>query len=74
LLKIFQEFDLNPKESKIIIDQVEGIGKIAPSDDDLSSIDLFPIIERQRLNKTIEKLIKVYKIPTSTFIKNIIEL
>jgi hypothetical protein len=69
--KIFQDFDLNPNEAKIIIDQAEGMGKITPSDDELSLIDMFPIIERQRLNKTIEKLIKVYKIPTNTFVEKI---
>jgi hypothetical protein len=68
---ILQKFNLNPKEIKIIFDQVEGMASIAPTEDELSSIDVFPVIERQRLNKQIEKLIKVYKIPTMSFIKAI---
>jgi len=70
---IFNLFNLNPNDVKIILDQLAGIRDISPTDDELKAIDTFPIIERQRLNKTIERLIKVYKIPTASFVYEIIK-
>jgi len=68
---VFNKYPLNPNDVETILDQLDGFAAIAPTDDDLKEIDTFPIIERQRLNKTIERLIKVYKIPTSSFIYDI---
>lgn len=70
---IFNLFNLNPNDVKTILDQLAGIRDISPTDDELKSIDTFPVIERQRLNKTIERLIKVYKIPTASFVYEIIK-
>lgn len=70
---IFDLFVLNPAEVRTIDDQLTGLIDLAPSNDELVSIDTFPIIERQRLNKQVERLIKVYKIPTSSFVYDIIK-
>lgn len=42
----------------------------SPTLDQLKSIDLLPIIERQNFNKEAEQLIKVYKIPEVKIINN----
>jgi hypothetical protein len=68
---VFNKYPLNPKDVETILDQLDGLAAISPTDDDLKEIDAFPVIERQRLNKTVERLIKVYKIPTSSFIYDI---
>ena len=69
---IFDLFVLNPAEVQTIEDQLTGLIDLAPSNDELVSIDTFPIIERQRLSKQIERLIKVYQIPTSSFVYDVI--
>ena len=70
---VFQMFNLNPIDVKTILDQLRGMRDIAPTDDELKEIDNFPLIERQRLKRTIEKLIRAYKIPTASFIYEIVK-
>ena len=55
--------------------QTTELFNISPSNAELRSIDDLPNLERRRLNKEVDKLIKTYKLPTKAFIsKNIDDL
>ena len=64
--------NLNVGMVQTIEAQLQGLVDLSPTNDDLASIDTFPIIERQRLNKQVERLVKVYRIPTSSFVYDVL--
>jgi len=64
--------NLNVGMVQTIDAQLTGMVNLAPTNDELTSIDTFPIIERQRLNKQVERLVKVYQIPTSSFVYDVL--
>jgi ribosomal protein S16 len=78
LKKIFQIFEFN-KENVIdpITEKTIELYNASPTEDNISSIDTLPIIERQSKLKEIEQLFKLYKIPEKkqldTIIRSLIE-
>ena len=56
-----------------MIDHLEKMINVSPLGDELKAIDNFPIIERQRLNKQVSRLLTTYKIPSADTIIKILK-
>jgi len=56
-----------------MVDHLEKMINVSPLGDELKAIDNFPIIERQRLNKQVSRLLTTYKIPSADTIIKILK-
>lgn len=61
-------YTLDPANSAILKAQITNVINSSPTDTELADIDLFPNIEKNKINRMIGNLIDRYHLPTSTFI------
>jgi hypothetical protein len=63
--------NINKQQLQFLLEGIDNLYRVAPSDEDLQSIDTFPLMERTKFNRDVETLIKIYNIPSKEFFDNV---
>jgi hypothetical protein len=63
--------NIDESQYKMLIEAIDRLYRISPSDEELQVIDTFTLLERTKFNRDVETLIKIYNIPSKEFFNNI---